>query len=110
MTVLYVVGIYLILLVTWVFFAAIMHFKKVLPTLRPVAKFNAYVALFLLGYPLDILANLIVSPLVFQRLPKAVLLTGTLKWWINSDDERRAATAAWICENKLDPFDPGHCK
>lgn len=68
------------------------------------------IAAVMLGYPLDLLFNLSASLIIFQRLPKAPLFTGTLKYWINSEDKRRSAVAAWVCENKLDPFDLGHCK
>lgn len=104
-------GCYLALLVTWIFYVAIMHLKMKLPTMSPVAKFNAYVALFLLGYPLDVLANLIVSALAFQRFPKDWLLTGTLKEWVASGDKRRAKWAGYICRDLLNPFDPSlkHC-
>lgn len=104
-------GIYLVLLVTWIFYVAIMHLKMKLPTMSPVAKVNAYVALFLFGYPLDAMANVIVSVLAFQRFPKKWLLTGTLKWWIASPDSRRAKWAGYICRDLLNPFDPSgkHC-
>lgn len=104
-------GVYLVLLVTWIFYVAVMHLKAKRETMSPVAKVNAYVALIVFGYPLDVIANVIASLLVFQRLPKAWLLTGTLKWWIASDDERRAKWAGYICRDLLNPFDPSgkHC-
>lgn len=104
-------AVYALLLVTWIFYVAIMHLKMKLPTMSTVARVNAYVALFLFGYPLDVIANVIVSLLVFQRLPKAALLTGTLKYWIGTDDKRRAKWAGYICRDLLNPFDPSgtHC-
>lgn len=104
-------GLYLVLVVTWIFYVAIMHLKMKLPTMSPVAKFHAYLALFLFGYPLDVIANVIVSLLAFQRPPKNWLLTGTLKWWIASPDKRRAKWAGYICRDLLNPFDPSgkHC-
>lgn len=104
-------GAYLLLLVTWIFYVAIMSFKAKLPVMGPVARFHAYLALFVFGYPLDLIANVIVSLVAFQRLPKKPLLTGTLKWWIASPDERRAKWAGLICRELLNPFDPSgkHC-
>lgn len=112
MTVLLIaVCIYLLLVVTWIFYVAIMHLKMKLPTMSAGAKFHAYLALFVFGYPLDVMANVIVSAIAFQRPPKHWLLTGTLKYWIASDDKRRAKWAGYICRDLLNPFDPSgrHC-
>lgn len=108
-TLLGIVGIYLLLLVTWVFYAAIMNMREKMDKLSPIAKFNAYVALFVFGYPLDVIANIIVSLVAFQRPPMRPLLTGTLKYWINSNDKRRSKWAGYICRDLLNPFDDDHC-
>lgn len=102
-------GFYLLALATWTLYIAIMSLKERLETLHPVARFNGYVMLFLFGYPLDALCNIAASFIIFQRPPKDWLFTGTLKYWIASDDKRREKRAAWICEHLLNPFDPGHC-
>lgn len=104
-------GGYLLLVVTWIFYVAIMSFKAKLPQMGPVARFHAYLALFVFGYPLDVIANVIVSLVAFQRLPKRPLLTGTLIWWQETDDARRAKWARLICRELLNPFDPSgkHC-
>jgi hypothetical protein len=109
--ILWIVGIYLLLVVTWIFYVAIMSFKERLPVMGPVAKFHAYLALFLFGYPLDLIANVIVSALAFQRFPKKPLLTGTLIYWQESTDARRAKWARLLCRELLNPFDPSgkHC-
>lgn len=108
---LWAAAIWLLLLWTWVFYVAVMGFKDKLAVMSPVARFHAYAALFLFGYPLDVIANVIVSALAFQRLPKHWLLTGTLKYWIAADDERRAKWAGYLCRDLLNPFDPSgrHC-
>jgi len=97
--------------VTWIFYVAVMSFKAKLPQMGAVARFHAYLALFLFGYPLDVIANVIVSLVAFQRLPKRPLLTGTLIWWQDSTDARRAKWARLICRELLNPFDPSgkHC-
>lgn len=106
-----VFGFYLLLVVTWVLYVAVMHMKVKRETMGRVALFHSYVALFIFGYPLDLIANAIVSLLAFQRLPKDWLLTGTLKYWVASDDKRRAKWASYICRDLLNPFDPSgkHC-
>lgn len=94
---------------TWMAYIAIMSLRDKLDKLDRVSKFNAYVMLFTIGYPLDVVFNIAASVVIFQRLPKGWLFTGTLKYWINTDGWR-SDVAAWICTRKLDPFDPGHCK
>jgi hypothetical protein len=102
---------YGLFLATWVMYLAIMKLAEHKDSLHPFAKFNAYLLLFVVGYPLDALFNVIASLVLFQRLPKHWLFTGTLKYWIASDDDRRAEHSAWICEHLLNPFDPKgrHC-
>lgn len=105
-----VLAFYYLFLMTWALFVALMEMKRRLPQMHWFSKFNAYMLLFTIGYPLDLLFNVVASPLIFQSLPKGVLFTGTLKHWINSGDKRRSEWAAWICKEKLHPYDPGHCE
>jgi hypothetical protein len=104
-------GFYLLFLATWVMYLAVMNLAEHRDRLHPFAKFNAYLLLFLVGYPLDVLFNVVGSFVLFQRPPKHWLFTGTLKHWIASDDDRRSRHAAWICEHLLNQFDPKgkHC-
>ena len=105
-----VLAFYYLFLITWALFVALMEMKRRLPQMHWFSKFNAYVLLFTIGYPLDLLFNVVASPVIFQSLPKGILFTGTLKHWINSGDKRRSEWAAWICKEKLHPYDPGHCE
>jgi hypothetical protein len=100
---------YYLFIVTWMAYIAIMSLKDKLGQLDKFSRFNAYVMLFTIGYPLDLMFNIVASVVIFQRPPKAPLFTGTLKYWINTDGWR-SKVATWICTHKLDPFDPGHCK
>jgi hypothetical protein len=101
---------YGLFLMTWVMYLAIMKLAEHKDSLHPFAKFNAYLLLFVVGYPLDALLNLLVCA-VFLRIPRDWLLTGTLKRTIATDDGWRCATSAWICEHLLNQFDPKgrHC-
>ena len=103
-------GFYVLFLVTWLFYLAIMNLADHRDALHPFAKINAYI-LLVIGYPLDALFNVAASVVLFWRLPKAWLFTGTLKYWIASNDNKRAALAAWICAHLLNQFDPKgrHC-
>jgi hypothetical protein len=105
-----IAGFYVLFLVTWLFYLAIMNIAEHKDALHPFAKTNAYVLLGI-GYPLDALFNVVASVVMFQRLPKAWLFTGTLKYWIASNDARRAVLAAWVCVHLLNQFDPKgrHC-
>ncbi len=107
--VLAVVGFYYLFQFTWMAYIAIMSLKAKLPQLNRVSRFNAYVMLFTIGYPLDVLFNIVASAVLLMNVPRAPLFTGTLKYWINTDGWR-SKVAAWICTHKLDPFDPDHCK
>jgi hypothetical protein len=98
---------YILLLVTWLFFVAIMHLRIVKDSLHPFAKVNAYILLGI-GYPLDAACNLLVSIFLLD-MPQEWLLTDKLKrlkrkgkWW-------QKVIAWWICEHLLNPFDKGHC-
>lgn len=103
-------GFYAAFLITWVLYLAIMNLAARRDRMHPFTRFHAYL-LLAIGYPVDAAFNLLASLVLFQRLPKAWLFTGTLKWWINSDDDRRAKWAGLICSRLLDPFDPKgrHC-
>lgn len=104
-----IVGFYYLFQFTWMAYIAIMSLREKLPQLDRVSRFNAYVMLFTIGYPLDVLFNIAASVVLLFNVPRALLFTGTLKYWINTDGWR-SKVAAWICTRKLDPFDPGHCK
>jgi len=105
-----ILGVYLFFLGGWILYVAIMGLNRVKHDLHPFAKFNAYLALFLFGYPWDLAMNLIVC-LCMWRIPKDWLLTGTLKRIINTEIGLREIVASWICEKLLNQFDPKgrHC-
>jgi hypothetical protein len=102
------VAFYILTLLTWLFYIAIMHLRLVRDRLHPFAKVNAYILLFF-GLLLDVAVNVLVGTVVFADLPREWLLTERLKrmkregkWW-------QRMTAYWICEHLLNQFDEGHC-
>lgn len=103
-----VLGFYALFLLTWTLYVAIMSIADRLDRLHWFARLNGYL-LLAIGYPVDAIFNLVASLVVFQRLPKAWLFTGTLRYWRVSDDRRRSKWAVMVCEKLLNPFDPGHC-
>jgi hypothetical protein len=105
-----VLGVYILTIMTWVMYIAIMSLAKVRDRLHPFAKFNAYFIILPVGYVLDATLNLIAC-VVFLRPPRDWLLTGTLKRMINTETGYREWLASWICTHLLDQFDPSgdHC-
>lgn len=103
-------GAYVFVVFCWILYLAIMNLAEHFDSLHPVAKFHAYVIILPVGYAFDFALNLMMC-LIFVRLPKDWLLTGTLKRVINTEDGWRGAAAAWICEHLLNQFDPKgkHC-
>ena len=99
---------YLLTLVTWLFFIAIMHLRMVRHSLHPFAKFNAYILLFF-GLILDFLLNATVGSVLFHEPPKEWLLTDRLKRMKREGNAYQRVVAYWICEHLLDQFDAGHC-
>ena len=106
--VLLAVGGYLLTLVTWLFYIAIMHLRMVRHSLHPVAKVNAYILLFF-GLILDFLLNVTVASVLFHEPPKEWLLTERLKRMKREGNAYQRAVAYWICEHLLNQFDDVHC-
>ncbi len=70
------------------------------------------VPVVLLGYVLDVMANVTVAVLVFLDWPREWLVTTRLKRYRrDAPGTRNAKIAEYICEHLLDPFDPtgNHC-
>lgn len=106
-------GLYLLGLVTWLFYLAIMHLMRVRHDLHPFAKVNAYI-LLAVGLPLDALTNITLGSLLFLEPPhpKRLLLTARLAWHKRRDHGWRTDLAHWMCAHLLDQFDPkgAHCR
>jgi hypothetical protein len=64
-----------------------------------------------IGYLMDVFANVTIASLVFLELPREWLVTSRLQRYIAHGTGWRAAKARWICDNLLDVFDPSgeHC-
>lgn len=106
----WIAGGYMLLVVTWVLYLAIMNLAEHRDRLHWFARINAYGIVLPIGYVFDAALNLLVCA-IFLRWPRDWLLTGTLKRNIAVDQGWRCATAAWICEHLLNQFDPKgkHC-
>lgn len=64
------------------------------------------------GYAVDIVANIFVASVVFLELPREWLVTDRLKRHIDTGlGTWRGYLAAWVCDHLLDVFDPSgeHC-
>lgn len=64
-----------------------------------------------LGYLMDVIANLTVASLVFLELPRELLVTARLQRYVASGQGWRFTIADWICNHLLDAFGPSgnHC-
>ena len=106
-----IAGGYLLTLITWALYLAIMNLIPHRHNLHPVAKVNAYI-LLAIGITFDVLLNITVGSLLFLEPPhhKRLLLTARLVHHIGKPTWR-GTLARWICEHLLDQFDRGgHCK
>jgi len=67
--------------------------------------------LVLLAMLIDVLANVVVAPIVFLDLPREWLVTTRLKRYMGHESGWRKQAAEWLCNSVLDPFDPAgdHC-
>jgi len=103
---------YSLFVICWVLYLAIMNIAAHRQQLHPFARFNAYLIVLPIGYLADAALNLIAC-VIFQRLPRDWLLTGTLKRIRNTEPSGswREQLAAWICTHLLNQFDPKgtHC-
>lgn len=107
----YALGVYIALVFAWVLYIAIMGLARVRHDLHIVAKLNAYLLILPVGYVVDFILNIGFCLLVFHRIPRDWLLTGTLKRVKATDTTWRYDAAAWICTHLLNQFDPKgkHC-
>lgn len=64
-----------------------------------------------IGFLMDVLANLILASIIFVEPPRELLVTGRLKRLIKEGDGWRRRLAKFICDHLLDVFDPNgdHC-
>lgn len=102
------IGVYVLMYVTWVHYLAIMNLKRNRRKLTPFAKFWAYNAIFI-GYPLDIALNLVMSVPMLD-FPRELLFSAKCERLLE-EGGWRGKIAAFFCRNMLDPFDPSgeHC-
>jgi hypothetical protein len=79
--------------------------------LSGVTKVLCYPFVFV-GIVMDVVANLLIAPIVFLDLPREWLVTDRLIRYIKTDNDWRRQVAEAVCANLLDVFDPTgrHCK
>jgi len=66
-----------------------------------------------IGYLVDVVANIFVATLLFLELPRELLVTDRLQRYIKTEGTSawRRSIAVWVCDDLLDIFDPSgdHC-
>jgi hypothetical protein len=111
MWVMYALGAYLSIGITWVFYLAVMNLKRNRDQLTPIAKGFAY-PMLAIGLVADVLFNFLWGTILFLELPRELLMTARLKRHLNDHkNDWRDRNAHWFCRNFLNPFDPSgnHC-
>jgi len=93
----------------WVFYLAVMNLKRA----KDAGKLSVAARVFgtpvlVVGYLLDMLANVIPMTLILVELPRETTVTSRLKRHITGTGWR-ARVASWMCKNLLDAFDPSGC-
>lgn len=101
-------GLYILMLVTWLFYLAAMSLIPIKDQLTGFVKFNGYI-LISIGVTLDISVNLIIGTLLFLELPKELVFTKRLQRHKLDDTAWKYKVACWLCTNLLNPFDHNHC-
>lgn len=104
-----ILGSYLLMVVTWVFYLAVMNIIPHRKNMHPIAKAHGYV-LVGIGLILDTILNIVVASVILLQPPKQLLLTRRLKYNIRRGGWR-GKVSKWICVHLLDQFDPKgpHC-
>ena len=100
---------YTVIILTWVYYLAMMVLKRHHKNLSGGSKFLGYQALAV-GLALDVLLNIFVATIIFLDPPREWLFTNRLKRCKHRTDFR-GKLARLFCEKMLDPFDPSgtHC-
>lgn len=106
---LFILGCYVLALVTWLFYLAAMNLIKIREQLTGLAKVNGYI-LVTIGIVLDVAVNFILGTIIFVEIPREWLLTDRLQRHKRKPKTNwRYKIANYVCTNLLNPFDPGHC-
>jgi hypothetical protein len=100
-----VIMLYLLLSVTFLFFAGVMHLKHLRENLSMWQEILAWPAIGI-AYLCDILTNIIMCPLLFKSLPRHLLFSDTLSYYANRYIGTRNSMRAIWWGKLLDNIDP----
>lgn len=102
-------SIFLFMMVTWLFYLAIMNLKGKYKHMGASAKTLGTI-LLAVGVFFDFAFNLLVGTVFFLDLPREFLFTARLKRYKYGEYASwRKKLANFFCEEFLDPFDPTGC-
>jgi hypothetical protein len=104
-----ILGVYLVMVVTWIFYLMAMSLIPHRDNMHPIAKVHGYI-LVGIGLILDAFLNIVIATVILLQFPRQFLLTQRLKYNIKRGGWR-GKVSAWVCEHLLDQFDPKgrHC-
>ena len=102
-------GSYLLMVLTWVMYLAIMGLIPYRHEMHPIAKGHAYV-LVAIGLVMDTILNIVVASVILLQPPRELLLTTRLRKNVRRGGWR-GRVSKWVCVHLLDQFDPKgyHC-
>lgn len=108
------VYLYLSMFITWLFYLAVMHIKKVKNQLEFVEKLFAYPMLYI-GLFIDVMFNITSGTVFFFEPPREFLFTSRCQRHLESKKTNFYAryqkrVAKYFCSKFMDPYDEdGHC-
>jgi hypothetical protein len=107
-----IVQLYAFMSCFWFIYVGIMGIYRAHLTkrIRAMALFVA-APFVVIGYLIDVFANVILASLFFLDPPRELLFTSRLIRYKKVGKGLRFVISSWICFNLLDPFDPSetHC-
>jgi hypothetical protein len=105
-------GVCVFLWVFWYLYILVMGLYRA-HLVKKLTKFTYALALpaLLIGYAMDVTANVFIAPIVFREMPAEWLVTTRLTRYIAGPCGWRKVRAQEICASFLDYFDPrgSHC-
>jgi len=97
----------------YLLFIGVMYFKR-----KRIAEnghlkwweWSVVIPMLVIGYPIDIVYNIIIGTVLFKELPQFNALTFSARIKMHEDDtDWRGVFARWVCKRYLRPYDPTHC-
>ena len=109
-TLLVLLGIYLLFFGTWLFYIAFMGIKKkklILKDKLGLMWYGLY-PFFITALLMDVLFNLVIGTIYYREIPEELLFTARCTRHLKGRGVQ-LMRAEFVCTYLLNPFDEGHC-